>query len=155
MPSADPVATAHVDAWFPIVIAEQPGFHDGSIQLVHEINGESSPNVPPIVVHEGQVVRLHIVNDTAEYHPMHLHGHTMSVVRRNGEAVTGSPVRLDSILVGPNETWDVVFLADNPGLWMFHCHVPLHAAFGLTMSVDYAGITTPYEMGTRSGNMPE
>lgn len=151
----DPVAAAPVDATFPIVLTEQPGFHGGSIQLVHEINGAASPDVPPITVREGQVVRLHIVNDTAEYHPMHLHGHTMSVLGRNGEAVTGSPVRLDSILVGPHETWDVVFLADNPGLWMLHCHVLLHAAFGLTMSVNYAGITTPYEMGTRSGNMPE
>jgi len=155
VPAADPVATARVDAAYPIVLSEQPGFHNGSIQLVHEINGAASPNVPPIIVHEGQVVRLHIVNHTAEFHPMHLHGHTMSVLSRNGEPVTGSPVRLDSVLVGPNETWDVVFLADNPGLWMFHCHVLLHASFGLTMSVDYAGITTPYAMGTRSGNMPE
>jgi FtsP/CotA-like multicopper oxidase with cupredoxin domain len=154
-PASDPVASAHVDAAYPIVMTEQPGFHSGSIQLVHEINGAASPNVPPIVVHEGQVVRLHIVNDTAEYHPMHLHGHTMSVLSRNGQPVTGSPVRLDTVLVGPHETWDVVFLADNPGLWMFHCHVLLHASFGLTMSIDYAGISTPYSMGTRSGNMPE
>jgi FtsP/CotA-like multicopper oxidase with cupredoxin domain len=155
VPAADPVATAHVDATFPIVLTEQPGFHDGSIQLVHEINGKASPGVPPITVREGEVVRLHMVNDTSEYHPMHLHGHTMSVMSRNGAPVTGSPVRLDSVLVGPHETWDVVFLADNPGLWMFHCHVLLHAAFGLTMSIDYAGITTPYSMGTRSGDMPE
>jgi FtsP/CotA-like multicopper oxidase with cupredoxin domain len=155
VPAADPVASAPVDASFPILLTEQPGFHDGSIQLVHDINGASSPNVPPITVHEGEVVRLHIVNDTPEFHPMHLHGHTMSVLSRNGDPVTGSPVRLDSVLVGPHETWDVVFLADNPGLWMFHCHVLLHAAFGLTMSVNYAGVTTPYEMGTRSGNRPE
>jgi FtsP/CotA-like multicopper oxidase with cupredoxin domain len=153
--AADPVAAAAVDASFPILITDQPGFHDGRIELVHEINGAASPNIPPITVHEGQVVRLHIVNDTSEYHPMHLHGHTMSVLSRNGDPVTGSPMRLDSVTVGPHETWDVVFLADNPGLWMLHCHVLIHAAFGLTMSVNYAGITTPYEMGTRSGNMPE
>ncbi|TMC10359.1 MAG: hypothetical protein E6J41_08535 [Chloroflexi bacterium] len=151
----DPVATARPDASYPIVLTEQPCFHDGSIQLVHEINGKSSPDVPAITVHEGQVVRLHIVNDTTEYHPMHLHGHTMSVLSRDGRPVTGSPVRVDTVLVGPHETWDVAFLADNPGLWMFHCHVLLHAAFGLTMSIDYAGISTPYEMGTRSGNLPE
>jgi FtsP/CotA-like multicopper oxidase with cupredoxin domain len=155
VPAPDPVATATVDASFPIVITDQPGFHDGRIELVHEINGAASPNIPPITVREGQVVRLHIVNDTSEYHPMHLHGHTMSVLTRNGDPVAGSPVRLDSVTVGPHETWDVVFLADNPGLWMLHCHVLIHAAFGLTMSVNYAGITTPYEMGTRSGNMPE
>ena len=155
VPAADPVAAAPPDVTFPVVIDEGPGFHDGRIELVHTINGRTSPAIPPFVVHEGQVVRLHIVNATAEYHPMHLHGHTMSVVGRDGAAPRGGPVRLDSILVGPHETWDVAFVADNPGLWMFHCHVPLHAEFGLTMTVNYEGITTPYEMGARSGNMPE
>jgi FtsP/CotA-like multicopper oxidase with cupredoxin domain len=155
VPAADPVAAAHVDATFPVVVTDGPGFHDGRVELVHRINGAASPDVPPITVHEGQVVRLHIVNDTAEYHPMHLHGHTMSVLSRDGVAIQGSPVRLDTILMGPHQTWDVVFLADNPGIWMFHCHVLLHAAFGLTMTVNYAGYSTPYEMGTRSGNMPE
>jgi FtsP/CotA-like multicopper oxidase with cupredoxin domain len=155
VPASDPVAAARPDASYPIVLTEGPGFHGGSVQLVHEINGQASPNVPPIVVHEGEVVRLHIVNDTPEYHPMHLHGHTMSVLDRDGRPASGSPVRVDTVLVGPHETMDVAFLADNPGLWMFHCHVLLHAAFGLTMSIDYAGISTPYEMGTRSGNMPE
>jgi hypothetical protein len=49
----------------------------------------------------------------------------------------------------------VAFLADNPGLWMLHCHVLIHAAYGLMTMVDYVGVTTPYTMGTRSGNMPE
>jgi FtsP/CotA-like multicopper oxidase with cupredoxin domain len=155
VPAADPVAAARVDATFPVVVTDAPGFHDGRVELVHRINGAASPEVPPITVHEGQVVRLHIVNDTAEYHPMHLHGHTMSVLSRDGVALQGSPVHLDTILMGPHETWDVVFLADNPGIWMFHCHVLLHAAFGLTMTVNYAGYSTPYEMGTRSGNVPE
>jgi FtsP/CotA-like multicopper oxidase with cupredoxin domain len=64
-------------------------------------------------------------------------------------------VHLDSILVAPHETWEVAFLADNPGLWMLHCHVLIHAAYGLMAMVDYVGVTTPYTMGTRSGNMPE
>src|SRR5207248_497895 len=76
-PAPDPVAAARPDAAFPVVLRESPGFHGGAIQLVHTINGEASPDVPPITVHEGETVRLHIVNDTAEYHPMHLHGHTM------------------------------------------------------------------------------
>jgi FtsP/CotA-like multicopper oxidase with cupredoxin domain len=152
-PASDPVAGA--GATYPIVITAGPGFHDGRIELVHRINGAASPQVAPITVHQGEIVRLHIVNDTAEYHPMHLHGHTMSVLTRDGVPVQGSPVRLDTILVGPKETWDVAFAADNPGIWMMHCHVPLHAEFGLSMTINYAGISTPYEMGTRSGNMPE
>lgn len=37
---------------------------------------------------------------------------------------------LDSLLVGPHESWDVAFVAEKPGLWMVHCHVLLHAAMG-------------------------
>ncbi len=137
------------------MLNEQPGFHDGRIELVHTIHGHSSPFIPPIAVREGQVIRLHIVNETGEFHPMHLHGHTLSVLARNGRPIQGSPLHLDSITVGPNETWDVAFLSDNPGVWMLHCHVLLHASFGMSLTINYTGISTPYEMGSRSGNVPE
>jgi FtsP/CotA-like multicopper oxidase with cupredoxin domain len=146
-------------ATYPVVLGEGPGFHDGSIQPVHTINAQASPYTPPITVREGEVVRLHIVNETdeyhPEYHPMHLHGHVFSALAKNGQPIQGSPVRLDSILVGPHESWDLAFRADNPGIWMFHCHVLLHASFGMSMTVNYAGVSTPYEMGSRSGNVPE
>jgi FtsP/CotA-like multicopper oxidase with cupredoxin domain len=154
-PAADRVAQGPFDATYPVVLDEGGGFHDGHVQLVHTINGQASPYVPPIVVHEGQVIRLHIVNRTGEYHPMHLHGHTMSVISIDGHPLRGSPIHLDTVLVGPQQTVDVAFLADNPGLWMLHCHVLLHASFGMSMNVDYAGITTPFTMGSRSGNVPE
>jgi FtsP/CotA-like multicopper oxidase with cupredoxin domain len=154
-PAFDAVAAATPDVTAPIVLDKQPGIRDGRVELVHTINGQASPDVPPIVVSEGQIVRLHIVNATDEYHPMHLHGHVMSVLGRDGEALQGSPVLLDSILVGPRETWDVAFAADNPGIWMFHCHVLLHAGMGMVTTVNYRGISTPFEMGTASGNRPE
>jgi FtsP/CotA-like multicopper oxidase with cupredoxin domain len=64
-------------------------------------------------------------------------------------------VHLDSVLVGPHETWVVAFVADNPGLWMLHCHVLIHAAYGLSTMVSYTGISTPYTIGTLSGDFPE
>jgi len=155
MPAPDPVAAGPFDLSAPVVLSEHPGFHDGTIQLVHTINGQAAPAVPAITVREGQLVHLHIVNETGEYHPMHLHGHTMSVLARAGRPLQGSPVHLDTVLVGPHETWDVAFLADNPGIWMLHCHVLLHASMGMMMTIDYAGVTTPYTMGSGSGNVPE
>ena len=154
-PADDPVAAGPFDKTYPIVLNEGPGFHDGRIELVHSINGQASPTVPPIIVGSGELVRLHVVNDTGEFHPMHLHGHIFSVLAKNGQAITGSPIHLDTLLVGPHETWEVAFKADNPGIWMLHCHVLLHASFGMSMTINYAGITTPFEMGSRSGNMPE
>ena len=38
---------------------------------------------------------------------------------------------------------------------MFHCHVLLHASFGMSMTVNYVEVWTLYEMGRRSGNVPE
>ena len=38
---------------------------------------------------------------------------------------------------------------------MLHCHVLLHAAMGMSMTIDYAGVTTPFTMGAASGNVPE
>jgi FtsP/CotA-like multicopper oxidase with cupredoxin domain len=154
-PVPDPVASAPSDATYPIVLDKHPGFRDGRPELLHTINGQPSPDVPPIEVQPGQVVRLHIVNDSGEYHPMHLHGHVMSVLARNGQPIEGSPLHLDTVLIGPDETWDVAFAADNPGIWMFHCHVLLHAASGMSLTVNYADVATPFEMGTRSGNVPE
>jgi FtsP/CotA-like multicopper oxidase with cupredoxin domain len=154
-PAADAVASATPDQVVPVVLGEHPGMRDGRPQLVHTINGADSPSVPPITVAEGQIVRMHIVNTTAEYHPMHLHGHVMSVISVDDQPVQGSPIHLDSVLLAPHQTIDVAFAANNPGVWMFHCHVLLHAGMGMTTSVNYVGYSTPFEMGTRSANMPE
>ena len=153
-PAVDPVATGPFGTTHPVVLDKHPGFRDGRPELLHTINGQTSPSVPPIDVHAGEVVRLHIVNRSGEYHPMHLHGHIMSVLARNGQLIQGSPLHLDTLLVGPSETWDVAFAADNPGIWMYHCHVLLHAASGMSMTINYAGVSTPFEIGTSSGNQP-
>jgi hypothetical protein len=46
-------------------------------------------------------------------------------------------------------------LAQNPGIWMFHCHNLPHAAHGLVTHVAYEGVTTPFRMGKSAGNEPE
>jgi FtsP/CotA-like multicopper oxidase with cupredoxin domain len=98
---------------------------------------------------------MHLVNQTGEWHPMHLHGHVFLLLAVDGRPATGAPVYQDSVLVGPHQTADVAFLANNPGLWMFHCHVLMHASMGMSGMVVYAGVTTPYRMGPGTGNTPE
>jgi FtsP/CotA-like multicopper oxidase with cupredoxin domain len=160
-PAPDAVADrAAYDVSRELRITNQVGFRYGSqvpkfFELIHMFNGRSFPDTEPIVVREGQYVRLRLINGTDEYHPIHLHGHYFSLLSRDGRPVIGSPVHLDSVLIGPHETWDIAFLADNPGLWMLHCHVLIHAAYGLSTMVSYAGISTPYTIGTRDGNFPE
>jgi FtsP/CotA-like multicopper oxidase with cupredoxin domain len=62
---------------------------------------------------------------------------------------------LDTLPVSENETYEIAFIADNPGLWMKHCHNLIHAQLGMSMMVNYEGITTPYRVGTKSGNLPD
>ncbi len=155
-PAPDPIAThAGFDVSADLHIQSAAGFRDGTIQLIHRLNGQAAPDTAPVIVHIGQVVRLRFINETNEYHPMHLHGHIFAILSKNARPLTGSPVHVDAVLVGPHETWEVAFPADNPGLWMLHCHVLLHAAMGLDMMVNYADIATPYTMGTLSGNISE
>lgn len=144
-----------VDATFPLELGNRLGLYDGQITMLFTINGQANPYVPPIVVKDGQRVRLHINNPTGDLHPMHLHGHSFTVVARNGQPLAGSPIVLDTVAVEPGESYDIDFLADNPGLWMDHCHVLRHAAKGMSVMVVYEGITTPFNIGSAPGNHPE
>jgi FtsP/CotA-like multicopper oxidase with cupredoxin domain len=67
----------------------------------------------------------------------------------------GSPWWVDSLNVLAGETYDIAFVANNPGIWMDHCHNLKHAAEGLTMHVAYAGVATPFRVGGGVHNHPE
>jgi FtsP/CotA-like multicopper oxidase with cupredoxin domain len=86
---------------------------------------------------------------------MHLHGHLFKVLTKNGKPLTGSPIYADSILLFRGDVYEIAFHANNPGLWMEHCHNLGHAAAGMMMMVNYEGVTTPYRVGTKSGNIPD
>ena len=107
------------------------------------------------VVREGDVVVMRISNHSGEVHPMHLHGHHAVVLSRDGEKATGSPWWFDSLDVQDGETYEIAFVADNPGIWMDHCHNLKHAAQGLVAHLMYSGVTKPYRVGGDSGNEPE
>lgn len=107
---------------------------DGS---TYTINGKTFAELDPFMVKRGDFVHVTITNPTNEIHPMHLHGHTFTVIKLNGEKVKGSTMLRDTILVQPNETYDIVFTANNPGEWMFHCHKLHHSAAGMASTVKY------------------
>jgi FtsP/CotA-like multicopper oxidase with cupredoxin domain len=140
---------------FEYVIGRRPGFLDGRPGMWWTINGHLFPDVPMFVVARGDVVRMRITNRSGQAHPMHLHGHHAVVLARNGVPATGSPWWVDSLDVRDGESYDIAFLADNPGIWMDHCHNLPHAAQGLVAHLMYQGVTTPYMVGDGSGNQPE
>ena len=140
---------------FEYRIGRRPGFVKGRPGLWWSINGRLFPHVPMYVVREGDVVVMHIENHSGEIHPMHLHGHHEVVLARNGVAATGSPWWVDSLNVSPNEAYDIAFVADNPGLWMDHCHNLKHAAQGMIAHLMYEGFDTPYRIAGPADNQPE
>jgi FtsP/CotA-like multicopper oxidase with cupredoxin domain len=107
------------------------------------------------VVREGDVVTMHIDNHSGDVHPMHLHGHHAVVLARNGVRASGSPWLIDSLNVRDKETYDIAFVANNPGIWMDHCHNLQHAADGMVAHLMYEGVTTPFRIGGSADNQPE
>ena len=146
---------AQADRRFRYDIGRLPGFLDGAPGYWWTINGGIMPTVPMYMVQEGDVVVMTITNNSGEVHPMHLHGHHLLVLSRDGEPSTGSPWWVDSLNVEHGETYEVAFVADNPGIWMDHCHNLPHASEGLMTHLAYAGVTTPFRLGRESGNDPE
>jgi len=97
--------------------------------LAWAMNGVASvPETPLLDVGLGETVHLAMPNDTAWPHGMHLHGHHFREVRPGGAF---GPLR-DTLLVAPRSAAEIAFVADNPGDWLFHCHMVDHAASGMT-----------------------
>ena len=94
--------------------------------MEHDLN-------PLLTLEKGQAHVIVMTNETAWNHPMHLHGHSFRVISRNGQTTRHREWR-DTVLIGPRERVEIAFVADNPGDWMFHCHILEHQASGM-MSV--------------------
>jgi FtsP/CotA-like multicopper oxidase with cupredoxin domain len=155
-PRATPFgASSRFDRRFELDISRKPGFLDGRPGLQWAINGHIFPDVPMFVVRSGDLVKMTIHNGTGSVHPMHLHGHHMLVLARDGVRASGSPWWTDTLNVRGHERYELAFRADNPGLWMDHCHNLDHAAAGLTMHLAYEGFSTPFRIGGEAHNEPE
>lgn len=89
-------------------------------------------DAPLLAAARGETIRLEMINDTAWPHAMHLHGHHFRKRATDGGM---GPLR-DTLLVDPEETAEIVFVADNPGKWLLHCHMLEHAAGGMTTWID-------------------
>ena len=84
-------------------------------------------DTPLVAVDKGRAVRLEIFNDTVFPHAMHLHGMHFREVMTDGQF---GPLR-DTLLMIGGQTREIAFMADNPGDWLFHCHMLGHAASGM------------------------
>ena len=97
------------------------------------VNGKAATGhvmEPLLTLDHGQSYVLSMINATAWHHPIHLHGHSFRVIARNG-APTKYREWQDTVMMAPREKVDIAFVADNPGDWMFHCHILEHQAAGM------------------------
>jgi len=154
-PVALPFDPAKADRRFEYRIGRRPGFFDGRPGLWWTINGRQFPDVPMFMVAEGNIIRMTVQNGSGQVHPMHLHGHHVVVLSRDGVPATGSPWWTDSLNVEDHESYEIAFLADNPGIWMDHCHNLPHAAQGLVTHLMYEGVSTPFRLNGPTHNQPE
>ncbi|WP_028986901.1 multicopper oxidase family protein [Thermicanus aegyptius] len=93
------------------------------------INGKAFPDTKPITVKTGEKVRMRLINISNLAHPMHLHGHDFRVIAEDGHPLS-SPRVLNTLDVAPGKTYEIEFIADNPGTWVFHCHELHHTMNG-------------------------
>jgi FtsP/CotA-like multicopper oxidase with cupredoxin domain len=138
-----------------MVFDNKMGFYDGRFNALWLINGKVFPETPMLMVKEGEWVKTTFINRSGMDHPMHLHGHHMLVLSKDGKPVSGSPWWTDTLNVAPGESYVVAFRTNNPGIWMDHCHNFDHAKSGMMLHLSYEGITSPFMAGRATKNQPE
>jgi len=102
------------------------------------MTGDGAAGMQPLLtLPRGRTCVLALRNESAWWHPMHLHGHSFRVLSRDGAEVPHREWR-DTVLLGPRSSAEIAFVADNPGEWMFHCHVTDHQMSGLMAVIGIA-----------------
>jgi FtsP/CotA-like multicopper oxidase with cupredoxin domain len=102
------------------------------------INGTvaSRQDQPAVLkLRRGRTYVIDFVNETAFPHPIHLHGQPMQVLEVDGKAPAQTTWR-DTLLLESRSRGSVAVVADNPGRWMLHCHIPEHQEAGMMAVVD-------------------
>ncbi|KAK1285599.1 Laccase-12 [Acorus calamus] len=82
---------------------------------------------------------------TGENHPIHLHGYDFYILVEgfgnfepktdNAKLNTVDPPLLNTVALAVNGWAMIKFRADNPGVWLMHCHLDVHITWGLAMAL--------------------
>jgi len=99
------------------------------------INGKSWPDVDPLLVKQGQRYRITMENRSGDDHPVHFHRHTFELTRIGQRTTAG--ILKDTVNVPRRQSIEIDFVADDPGLTLYHCHMQLHMDFGFMGLMNY------------------
>lgn len=131
--------TSPADETFDMTFAKDNAAEEGFSRWT--INGVAYPMAgepAPATLHlqQGKRYRLRMRNASDDIHPIHLHRHSFELISVAGKSTAG--VLKDVMMLGGYQEAEVDFVADNPGLTLFHCHQQLHMDFGFMTLFDYA-----------------
>lgn len=93
------------------------------------MNGKVMPATEPLVAELGDTVWIRYGNLSAmDHHPIHLHGYSFKIIGSDGGWAKDKSVLLPetTVLVPVGAAKVIEFLANNPGDWIFHCHMTHH-----------------------------
>jgi len=92
------------------------------------INGRAFPGTDPLIVQQGERVRIRFGNlGPMDHHPMHLHGYQFQVTETDGGPIPESARRFETtVLVPVGSTRTIEFIAKYAGDWALHCHMTHH-----------------------------
>ncbi|KAA8573678.1 hypothetical protein EYC84_005255 [Monilinia fructicola] len=102
----------------------------------------------PFVLDYEQTIEIVVNNLDSGKHPFHLHGHNFQVIQRSAEdagtfnstnttqtSYPSTPMRRDTVVLRPSGHLVLRFQSNNPGVWLFHCHIEWHVDQGLTATL--------------------
>jgi len=126
------------DQTFEMIFAKDNAAEEGFNRWT--INGmaypmDSQPMPASFHLREGQRYRIHMRNASDDIHPIHLHRHSFELTRLAGKPTSG--ILKDVVMLGGCQEAEIEFIANNPGLTLFHCHQQLHMDFGFMTLFDY------------------
>jgi len=92
------------------------------------LNGRAAPYITPLVIRQGERVRIRFINFSAiDHHPMHLHGMQFWITGTEAGRIPDTAwIPSNNVLVSVAQARDIEFVANNPGDWVFHCHMFHH-----------------------------
>lgn len=128
-PVAAPIPVTEGTPRLPFVLSEGT---DAAGELVFSVNGATYPNVPTASARVGQPFVARVENQSEMDHPFHLHGTFFQQLDRDGVAIPpGRRVAKDTIVIPAKSTLNLAAAFDEPGMWMYHCHINEHSEGGM------------------------
>jgi FtsP/CotA-like multicopper oxidase with cupredoxin domain len=109
--------------------------HGFNVWAINDTVFSAGMMTPGYHLKQGKRYRIRMRNASDDIHPIHLHRHSFELTKLAGKPTAG--VMKDVVMVGGYQEVEVDFIADNPGLTLFHCHQQLHMDFGFMTLFDY------------------